>query len=249
MQGACPSQPPPSSPEWPGKCTEFLPSNGKFQKFHPLQNWLCTSQILVTLEQIPWISKGRSFPSFCKAPLMSALNKASRCSLPQGEETQCPEEMGRHIPHRDTGKSCLSAWSGCSFGVIYPNHSFHLNHNWMLQVAQPVLLRLEHPHWVRPVYKNSELNIFMRFLPCFFSWVPTLAIYCTAAPFPSQGKHQPFVSTGNHQHTHFPTKPLVSKHQPGSDQQGREQLVGEGNEYTMYAQEQTAMSHPKFVLH
>lgn len=153
--------------------------------------------------------------SFHKDPLISALNKANQCSLPQGrlllsgfphrEETQCPEEMGRHILHRDPGscKSCLSAWSGCNFGVIYSDYSFNLNLNWMLQVAQPVLLRLEHPHWVRPVYKSSELNIFIGSCHAFFSWVQTLAIYY-AAPFPRWGRNQPFVSAWNQQHVHSP---------------------------------------------
>lgn len=140
-------------------------------------------------------------PSFHKVPLMSALNKAKQCSVPQGcllssgfshrEGTQCPEEMGKHIPHRDSGscKSCLSAWSGCNFGIIYSNYFFNLSHNWMLQVAQPVLLRLEHPYWIRPVYKSSELNIFIGSCHGFFSWVQTLAIYYAAALFPSRGEN------------------------------------------------------------
>lgn len=94
-----------------------------------------------------------------------------------------PRGDGKAHPTQNSGscKSCLSAWSGCNFGVIYSNYSFNLNHNWMLQVAQPVLLRLEHPHWVRLVYKSSKLNIFIKFLPCF------------TMPFSPEFKHWQFI--------------------------------------------------------
>lgn len=187
-------------------------------EFHPFLTQLALSQqfpsFLLTLESVPWISKGRSFSLLPQGPtdLCFKLSKPMfpapgmfAPGFPHREETQCPEEMGRHILHRDPGscKSCLSAWSGCNFGVIYSDYSFNLNLNWMLQVAQPVLLRLEHPHWVRPVYKSSELNIFIGSCHAFFSWVQTLAIYY-AAPFPSWGRNQPFVSAWNQQHVHSP---------------------------------------------
>lgn len=188
-------------------------------------------------------------PSFHQVPLISALNRANQaeqCSLPQGwllssafpvrEETQCPEEMERHIPHREPGKSCLSAWSGCNFAVIYSSYSFNLNYNWMLQAAQPVLLRLQHPHRVRPVCKSSELNIFI-FMPCFFSlefkhWQFIIIPKPGEEPAFCQHREAPA-------HSFSPQNGLVSKHQPDSER-GREQLVGAGNEYPEYAQEQTA---------
>lgn len=70
-----------------------------------------------------------------------------------------------------------------------------------------------------------------------------LAIYYAAAPFPSQGKNQPFVSTWNQQHAHLPHKTPsfgnISLTQSSGVGVGN-RLVGEGIECTMYAQEQTA---------
>lgn len=168
-------------------------------------------------------------PSFHEVSLISALNKANQCSVPQWcllssgfpqrEETQCPEERGRHIPHSSGScKSCLSAWSGCNFGVIYSNYSFNLNHNWMFHVAQPVLLRREHPHWVRLVYKSSELNIFIRFLPCLFLLSSNTGNLLCSSSFPKPGEEPAFCQYMEQPACSFsPQNSLVSKHQPDSE--------------------------------
>lgn len=118
-----PSQPPPQSPEWPGKHTiltqqwEISPIPYKTGSAPP-SSLPVSFSLLSKTHKSP--REGAS-PSFCKVPLISALNRANHCSLPQGLfaikwfSTQRGNTMPRgdgkaHPTQRDSGscQSCLS---------------------------------------------------------------------------------------------------------------------------------------------